>query len=205
MTTVLLTAFEPYDRWSKNASWLALVALTRNMPETPKIVTRLYPVDFDKARQRLSEDLSANYDFALHLGQAPGSARIRLESVGLNRASVPSRSAAECQVLDPTGPAACMSELPLETWANNLRSAGIPASVSHHAGTYLCNALLYYSLYLAKLRGLKTQSAFIHVPLAAEQVVAEATETAWMPAEMVAESLRLILADIVNSANQTLE
>ena len=25
MPTVLLTAFEPYDRWPENASWLALV------------------------------------------------------------------------------------------------------------------------------------------------------------------------------------
>jgi len=39
---VLLTAFEPYDRWKANASWLTLVQLTQNFPEQPKITTRLY-------------------------------------------------------------------------------------------------------------------------------------------------------------------
>ena len=61
MLNVLITAFEPYDRWQQNASWLSVVELTRSLPEQPKIVTRLYPVDFEKARQRLAADLEANY------------------------------------------------------------------------------------------------------------------------------------------------
>jgi len=36
MTRVLITAFEPFDRWSENSSWLALVELTRSLPESPK-------------------------------------------------------------------------------------------------------------------------------------------------------------------------
>ena len=76
MTTVLITAFEPYDRWPENASWLALLELTRDLPPEPKVVTRRYPVDFASARTRLFEDLAANYDFALHLGQSPGSSRV---------------------------------------------------------------------------------------------------------------------------------
>ena len=43
MKTVLITAFEPYDRWGTNASWDALVALTSQLPEQPRIVTRRYP------------------------------------------------------------------------------------------------------------------------------------------------------------------
>ena len=84
MPSVLLTAFEPYDRWPENASWLALVELTRELPTGPKVVTRRYPVDFEAARARLEDDLAANYDFALHLGQAPGISRIHLEAIGVN-------------------------------------------------------------------------------------------------------------------------
>src|SRR4051812_15741003 len=84
MTSVLITAFEPYDRWKANASWLALVQLTQNLPVEPAITTRLYPVDFATMKERLASDLAANYDFALHLGQAPGSTRILLESVAIN-------------------------------------------------------------------------------------------------------------------------
>ena len=88
MTTVLLTAFEPYDRWPENASWLALVELTRDLPAEPHVVTRRYPVDFDAARARLFDDLAANYDFALHLGQSPGSSRVHLEAIGVNVAAI---------------------------------------------------------------------------------------------------------------------
>ena len=84
MKTVLLTAFEPYDQWATNASWLALVELARDLPERPRIVTRRYPVDFALLRERLAADLQGNYDYALHLGQAPGTSRLRLEAVGLN-------------------------------------------------------------------------------------------------------------------------
>src|SRR5262249_60807581 len=84
MPRVLLTAFEPYDRWKANASWLALVHLTHNLPEKPQITTRLYPVDFAEMKDPLAADLSGKFDYALHLVQAPGSSRIQLEAIGLN-------------------------------------------------------------------------------------------------------------------------
>ena len=70
MTRVLLTAFEPYDRWKANASWLALVQITHDLPIAPEITTRLYPVDFGVMKSRLADDLHGNFDYALHLGQA---------------------------------------------------------------------------------------------------------------------------------------
>src|SRR3954454_19551508 len=84
MTTVLITAFEPYDRWKANSSWLTLVRLTQNLPERPTVVTRLYPVDFAAVKERLAGDLQSDPDYALHLGQAPGSTRIQLESIAIN-------------------------------------------------------------------------------------------------------------------------
>src|SRR5262245_50824012 len=84
VSSILITAFEPYDRWQENSSWLALVELTRELPLEPKVVTRRYPVDFEQTRSRLFEDLAAGYDFALHLGQAPGIGRIHLEAIGVN-------------------------------------------------------------------------------------------------------------------------
>ena len=84
MTSVLLTAFEPYDLWTANSSWLTLVQLTHQLPSDPSITTRLYPVNFAAMKERLAKDLEANYDYALHLGQAPGSTRIQLESHAIN-------------------------------------------------------------------------------------------------------------------------
>src|SRR4051794_17606849 len=113
MPTILLTAFEPYDRWPENASWLALVELTRELPVDVKVVTRRYPVDFSAARQRLSDDLSSNFDFALHLGQAPGIARVHLEAVGINVGGHSSQTPDAFQPLVANGPVAYQSQLPL--------------------------------------------------------------------------------------------
>ncbi|MCE9553465.1 MAG: hypothetical protein K8T91_08835 [Planctomycetes bacterium] len=66
---VLITAFEPFGSWTTNASWLALVELTRDLPSDPQVTTRLYPVDFAKVRDRLTQDLAQNYDVAIRRGR----------------------------------------------------------------------------------------------------------------------------------------
>lgn len=123
-----------------------MVELLRDRPHSPQpqIVTRRCPVDFAQVKQRLEHDLwSDDFDYAIHLGQAPGSSRIRLESIGVNVGGTSHESPDGFRPLVPHGPVAYRSELPLPAWAKSLRQAGIPAQVSYHAGTYLCNALLY--------------------------------------------------------------
>ncbi len=197
MPRVLLTAFEPYDRWKANSSWLALVQLTQNLPNEPQITTRLYPVDFAEMKARLAADLSANFDYALHIGQAPGSSRIQLEAIGLNIGGSSSQSPDQYRLLAEDGPVAYRSELPLADWAVKLRRAGVPAQVSYHAGNYLCNATLYWSHYLIERMALATQTAFIHVPLDVSQVVNEPHGTASLPVSISSQAVRLILEELV--------
>ncbi len=194
MSSVLITAFEPYDRWKTNSSWLALVELTRDLPAELKIVTRRYPVDFSTVKQRLADDLAANYDYALHLGQAPGSGRIQLEAVGLNVGGSGGQTADQFRPLVDDGPVAYRSPLPLADWAVRLSTAGIPATVSYHAGTYLCNAILYLSCYLAERMRLPTQAAFIHLPLDLTQTAGLPQDFASLPSATSAAAVRLILA-----------
>jgi pyroglutamyl-peptidase len=77
-----------------------------------------------------------------------------------------------------------------------VRRAGIPCQVSYHAGTYLCNAMLYLAHHLTQEMQLKTRSAFIHVPLDASQTAAQAQDMASMPASMSAMAVRMILDDL---------
>jgi pyroglutamyl-peptidase len=196
MTSVLITAFEPYDCWHENSSWLALVELTKTLPGEPRVVTRRYPVDFPQVRERLAVDLAAGYEYALHLGQAPGLARVHLEAIGLNIGGTSQQLPDEFQPLVPDGPVAYQSALPLATWAAKLRAAGIPAQVSYHAGTYLCNATLYLTHHLCRLNDWRTKAAFVHLPLAPEQVLRERKDTAWLPPEMAAQAIRLMLEEL---------
>lgn len=190
---VLVTAFEPYDRWSENSSWEALVVLTRQLPASPKVVTRRYPVDFAAVRTRLEDDLTAEFDYALHLGQAPGIGRIHLEAIGINVGGHSQQSPDEFQPLVADGPVAYRSKLPLDQWAAAVREAGIPCQVSYHAGTYLCNALLYLTHYLAEQRRLKLRATFVHLPLTPAQVLGQRQDLPSMSSEAAASAIRLIL------------
>lgn len=163
MTKILLTAFEPYDRWSENSSWLTLIELTKWLDTPSTVVTRRYPVDLQGASDRLQKDLREGFDYAIHLGQSPGSPVIKLESTGLNLRT-------DHQPIVPGGPAAYRSPLELVRLQDRLVAEGIPAEVSNHAGVYLCNAVLYLSQHFAERMGLPTRSMFIHLPLAPHQV-----------------------------------
>jgi pyroglutamyl-peptidase len=197
MKRVLITAFEPYDQWKTNSSWLSLVRLTHDLPGEPTVTTRLYPVDFAEVKRRLAEDLKANYDCVLHLGQAPGRGRIVLEAVGVNIGGSSSQTGDQYRPLVDDGPVAYQSELPLDHWAIMLRREGIPADVSYHAGTFLCNATLYYSHYVCEALALSTRVAFIHLPLDCSQTVGLKDDIASLPAQLSAHALRVILAEIV--------
>ncbi len=193
MKRILLTCFEPYDRWTENASWLTLVELTKEMPAAVQLTTRRYPVDFDRAKQLLQKDLQADFDLALHLGQAPGAAEIRLEAFGVNLGGAIHQMPEDYMPLVIDGPEAYRSDLPLAAWARGLREQGVPARVSYHAGTYLCNATLYLSLHYAREMRLRTRAAFVHLPLAPQQAVID--EEAWptMTSSQCADALRWII------------
>lgn len=186
MTRVLLTAFEPYDRWTENSSWLALVDLTQWYEGPIELTTRRYPVDLAKMSEQLRKDLQEDHDIALHVGQAPGEPVISLESVGLNIRS-------DGSPLIPDAPEAYRSKLPLELAVTRLNEAGIPASVSHHAGTYLCNAALYLSHHYANSFGMKTKSAFVHLPLAPCQVAKDKQKLASLSTPMASAAAALLI------------
>jgi pyroglutamyl-peptidase len=202
MTRVLLTAFGPYDDWPDNASWLALVRLTQDMPTGLAITTRRYPVDFTTLKKLLSQDLEAVYDVVLATGQAPGSSQVRLEQFGLNIGGHNGQLAEDFQPLADDGPAAYRSTLPLAEWARKIRAAGVPAQVSHNAGTFLCNATLYWAHYWSEKKNLATQAAFVHLPLDHSQIVARAKDLPAMPTELATRALRVILEDLATAPQE---
>jgi pyroglutamyl-peptidase len=190
VTRFLITAFEPYDRWATNSSWLALVELTRFYAGPAELTTRRYPVELTEMSERLRKDLQQDFDFALHLGQSPGSPQIKLEAVGLNVRS-------DGSPLLKDAPTAYRSSLPLSECHNALVASGIPSCVSHHAGTYLCNAALYLSQHYATSFGMKTRSAFVHLPLAPEQVARDNQALPSMSTPMCSAALAVIVEILI--------
>jgi pyroglutamyl-peptidase len=189
----LITAFQPYDRWPENSSWLALEDLTRWYDGSAEITTRRYPVDLTRMSESLRKDLHGNFDLAIHLGQSPGSTLIKLEAVGLNVRS-------DGSPLIQDAPEAYRSPLALEQCYQSLIGAGIPCEVSHHAGTYLCNAALYLSQHYSSSFGLKTRSLFVHIPLAPAQAAKDSGRLASISTPMASAAVAMVMEQLRSQA-----
>jgi pyroglutamyl-peptidase len=90
------------------------------------------------------------------------------------------------------GPAAYFSTLPIKAIVHELREAGLPASVSQSAGTFVCNHVFYGLMHQAHEWGTTMRAGFIHIPYLPEQA-ARHPGTASMKLEDVVEGLRIAL------------
>ena len=179
---LLLTAFKPYGEYQWNVSAEVQLALLEGHWSTfgapgggrdvflgpfGDFAAGYYDVDFDAIEGDLSADLKSDIGAVILMGQAPGRATIDLERFAIN-AGVRPGSAGDAFPLEPGGPDALQSDLPLGDWTRRLKEQGFPVRQSFHAGTYLCNASLYYALRNFQRRGLPPAAVFLHLPLAKE-------------------------------------
>jgi pyroglutamyl-peptidase len=133
------------------------------------------PVSFAQAPGLLAAAIDAyDPDIVVMLGLAENRRAITPERIAINLADAPSADNDGLHLtdaaLEPHGPAARFTLLPVTQIAHAIASAGIPAEVSLSAGSYVCNALMYAGLGLAEQRatagagGAPLQVGFIHVP-----------------------------------------
>lgn len=90
------------------------------------------------------------------------------------------------------GPAAWFSSLPIKAMVVAMRNAGIPASVSQTAGTFVCNHVMYGLLH--KLRDASAvKGGFIHIPYLPQQA-AQHPGAPSMATETVRRALEIAIA-----------
>jgi pyroglutamyl-peptidase len=203
MTRILVTAFEPYGEWNRNSSWDALVAWLSSRGGLPGIVTRKYPVDLIQLQSRLERDLAQGVDAVLHFGQAPGIAAVQLESIALNIAGVTETPGRDYGPILQGAPLAYRTNFPVGRWAMDIKHAGIPSTVSYHAGTYLCNAAMFLSHHWFASRGEAAHVGFVHLPLSPEQVLDRGYPLASLPIDQSARAVGILVDRVVQFCEQS--
>jgi pyroglutamyl-peptidase len=153
-------------------------------------------VESRSLRQRLDELMQQHRpELCLFTGQARGDSAIRIERVGLNIFGD--------RPIEGRGPVGYWSTLPgLEGLPQRLRAAGIPASHSYSAGTYLCNHLLYSSLHRVGGDPQRLKAGFIHIPLTPEQTTHAPVGVPHMPTALVVKAMSQILLHTVEHIEQ---
>ncbi len=168
MTTLLLTAFEPFNGASSNASMAVASQLCQEQPIAGvELHWSLLPVEryacLDRLRQALAE---VEPCMVLAMGLAASRDRISIERIAINIDDFPIPDNAGNQVTDQpiisSGPLAYASTLPIKAMLASLQRAKIPAEISYSAGSYVCNHLFYGMQHL--LATCDIRSGFIHLP-----------------------------------------
>jgi len=173
MPTVLLTGFEPFEADPINPSWEIARALDGRKIGDAHVVACQLPCVFARAPAMLAQALESTRPvLAICLGLAGGRDAISIERVAINLADarIPDNSGA--QPLDEPviagGPNAYFAPLPVKAMAQALAQAGLPATVSHTAGTFLCNQVFYWLCHHIATQAPCLRGGFIHVPYSDE-------------------------------------
>lgn len=173
--TVLLTGFEPFNKETVNPAWEAVRALAGWAGEGFTVEVRQLPCVFGAAQEVLKDAIgSLNPELVIAVGQAGGRVDLSVERVAINVDDAPIQDNAQQQLVDepvvPGGPAAYFSTLPIKAIVRGLRDAGLPASVSQTAGTFVCNHVFYGLMH--HTAGTATRAGFIHIPYLPQQAAA---------------------------------
>lgn len=166
---LLLTGFEPFGGDSVNPSWLVAQALQGELIAGVRVQALCLPCVFGQALTVLQAAVQQHRpQVVLALGLAAVRGDISVERVAVNVDDARIADNAGAQPIDEPvfagGPAAYFSTLPIKAIVGALQQAGLPATVSQTAGTFVCNHVFYGLMH--QLRRHRTvRAGFMHLPL----------------------------------------
>lgn len=174
--TVLLTGFEAYGGRTENPSGQIARSLDGEKVAGEAVEGRCLAVELRSIGPAIRAAIEeAEPSLVLCLGLWPGESMLRLERIAVNEADfdIPDNAGYVArEPLDPDGPAAYASTLPLHAIRDALLAAGIPCHLSGTAGRFLCNAVMYHALATCAGRLPTVPAGFIHVPYLPHQAAA---------------------------------
>jgi len=203
---ILLTGFDGFGGLSANPSRVVTqqMAERANRDGRQDLLTEILPVEFSASGERIRELIRENHPSAVVLtGVSAGLGAIGFERVALNLDDTGEPDNAgdkpEGRIIVPAGPAAYWSTLPIGRFRKALNALNIPASVSNHAGTFVCNHAFYEARHEVEQSGTGAMCGFIHLPLMSEQAEASAFGSPGMPLTVMLEALECCLDVLRNS------
>lgn len=192
----MLTGFEPFGGDGTNPSWDAVrLVADQHRDDGYELVTAELPCEFGRSLAVLRELVEAHSpDVVVCVGQAGGRTGVTPERVAVNLDDARIPDNAGHQPIDVPvvegGPAAYFGTLPVKACVEALHGAGIPASVSHTAGTFVCNHVFYGLMHLLTTEFPHVRGGFVHVPYAPGQGHQDAPN---LPVDTTAQALDLII------------
>ncbi|WP_405670250.1 pyroglutamyl-peptidase I [Streptomyces sp. NBC_01530] len=148
VSRVLLTGVEPFGRNYMNSAWGACRLVAESPPEDMQLEVVLLPCAFgDSIAELRKKILRVEPELVISTGQGGSRPDVTIERVAINLKDAEGADNNGNQPIDEPivadGPAAYFSSIPVKACTEALLKAGIPTSVSHTAGTFLCNHIAF--------------------------------------------------------------
>ncbi|OMF62230.1 pyroglutamyl-peptidase I [Paenibacillus sp. FSL R5-0766] len=204
MVKILISGFEPFGGDAVNPTGALMDALANEVIEGADLKTVLLPVHFDECADLLIAEMEAyRPDVVIACGLAKGRTSITPERIAVNVKDIPPGSYADNQGQRPVdepivdgSPDGLFSTLPIRAMVNDMSAAGIPATVSNTAGTYICNNTMYRVLDHIRIGHLPIRAGFVHFPASTEMAVLQPSVPS-LPTHMMLDALRIMIRTVV--------
>ena len=200
MPRILLTGFEPFAGADDNPSarLVAAFATSQAFPGV-ELTTAVLPVSAERLPPRLHALLdSVRPDVVLGMGEARGSAVIRVERVAVNLLDFHTpdndgRIVRDAPIV-PGGPPAYFTTLPVGGLLAAVAATGVGCEPSLSAGAYLCNQMMYLARHWAARQAREPRVGFLHLPSLPTQNTSGATGCAAMSAATQFRAVSAVIA-----------
>lgn len=197
---VLITGFDPFGGEQVNPAYESVKLLPDRLDTAAgrvDIVRAEIPTQFHRSIERVKALIAEHRpDVVLCVGQAGGRSGVTPERVAINIDDARIADNAGAQPIDEpiveSGAPAYFATVPVKAIVCALEEAGIPASLSNSAGTYVCNHVMYGLLHHLAAEHPAVRGGFIHVPYSAEQV-ADRPHLPALPLRTIADGLAIAI------------
>jgi len=174
MVRVLVTGFEEFGDEPVNPSRMLVRELDGQVLGRAQVYGFALPVSYSRVRRAvryLLEDIDP--DIVLSFGLSPQRTVVSVERIALNYAysRMPDNDGVVLnhKKIVENGPIALESTINVFKTTELFLENGVPAIVSYHAGTFLCNYVFYLMLYYSINN--KRKVGFIHIPYTHRDVI----------------------------------
>ena len=198
---VLITGFDKFGGESINPSSLCVNSLP-DVIDNIEIKKITLPTVFKDSSRVLEENIDLfSPNIVICIGQAGGRSKITPERIAINidDARIPDNigNSPIDETIRKDGENAYFSTLPIKAIVDELNKNNIPSTISNTAGTFVCNHIMYESLYLTSTKYPNIKAGFIHIPYIEEQVL-DKPNMPYMKKEDIIVALELIIKTAVN-------
>jgi len=200
---ILISAFDPFGGDLINPA-LEAVKLMKDEISGAQIIKLEVPTVFNKSIDKVVEAIHKEKpDVVLNVGQAGGRFEVTPERVAINVDDARIKDNEGNQPIDTPiyedGEPAYFATLPVKAMVKEIKAAGLPSSLSNSAGTFVCNHLMYGTLYNVQKIDKNIKAGFIHVPFIPEQVVGRPAPAPSMSIADIARALEAAVKAIVEN------